>query len=83
MTKYAPRRFIFVEPCDRWECNNGGHCIKNAALSPHYAECECTDDFEGEHCEIGMSIQVLCLLIYCIPHIKTCTIFYIRVTFQK
>ena len=50
---------MFIEPCDKWECINGGNCIENGSLPPHYAECECTDEFEGEHCEISMYIKVI------------------------
>ena len=59
MPKYTSRRFMFIEPCDKWECINGGNCIENGSLPPHYAECECTDEFEGEHCEISMYIKVI------------------------
>ena len=51
--------------CDDWECKNGGSCIENDHLPPHYAECECADEYEGEHCEIGDDKKI-----------NRCSIFY-------
>ena len=50
--------------CDDWECKNGGSCIENDHLPPHYAECECADEYEGEHCEIGDDKKISrCLIL--------------------
>ena len=53
---YYEKYFIILVPCDNWECENGGQCIANPGLAPHYAECECPEEYEGEHCELRMFI---------------------------
>ena len=46
--------YVYIlAPCNIWECYNGGDCIENRELAPHYAECECPEEYEGDHCELS------------------------------
>jgi len=40
------------QPCDHYDCFNGGNCQYLPYRPPDYAQCVCTEEYAGVHCEI-------------------------------
>ena len=53
---------VDVDDCSRLElsCENGGQAVDTGRS----CKCRCTDEYSGEHCELGKKLFVLKLVIF-------------------